>query len=426
MNGESAPRGPKTIFDVPGYFRNPEEAQTWLDSTPFPRNRPLHLPSHEDVERVQAMLAERFERGDVVGADILRMFQDLLNMPCRPRTSSAGSARLAGQVAVRGDHGYPGFRLRALLYLSFEPQAQVLEMSGPYRYQDLNAAWAGLRKQLERDPTVAELWQTVSEETDAKGFVISLRRSIRQKFLVWERQSDSVRSGPGLEDEEFPEAAFEVPSARAESSVRTILFLAADPTETGRLRLDKEAKAIEDAIQRSPHRDRLRFTTKWAVTPEAILGEILHLRPEVVHFSGHGMSESGALPSTVGSSTRNLDGPATAGAGGLVCEGDRDPRQVIPGQALRRLFEQCRNYVRCVLLNACHSEPLAEAVAQHIDHVIGMRGVITDRAATLFATGFYQALGAGHDFDSAFEFGRIAIDLHGLEEHQTPVLKSRN
>src|SRR5688572_25741210 len=68
----------------------------------------------------------------------------------------------------------------------------------------------------------------------------------------------------------------------------TILFLAANPADTERLAIDREAHAIHEALERSGHRDRFEFATRWAVGPLDLLRELRKLRPSIVHFSGHG------------------------------------------------------------------------------------------------------------------------------------------
>ena len=99
---------------------------------------------------------------------------------------------------------------------------------------------------------------------------------------------------------------------------------------------------------------------------------------------------------------------------------------MISGESLSRLFELCSDTVKCVVLNACYSEAQANAISQHIDYVVGMKKAIGDKAAIKFAVGFYDALGAGRDFEKAFKFGCIAIDLKGIPEYLTPVLKKRS
>ena len=76
-----------------------------------------------------------------------------------------------------------------------------------------------------------------------------------------------------------------------------------------------------------------------------------------------------------------------------------------------------------MVLNACYSEVQAEAISQHINHVIGMNRAIGDKAAINFAVAFYDALAAGEDVEFAFELG--CSQLIGLKENQTPVLKTK-
>ena len=82
-------------------------------------------------------------------------------------------------------------------------------------------------------------------------------------------------------------------------------------------------------------------------------------------------------------------------------------------------------HIECVLLNACYSEVQADAIVQHIPYVIGMSKEIGDKASIEFAIGFYAALGAGKSIEFSYQFGCNAIQLAGIPEHLTPVLKKK-
>ena len=127
---------------------------------------------------------------------------------------------------------------------------------------------------------------------------------------------------------------------------------------------------------------------------------MLDFKPQIVHFTGHG-----------------------AGKDGLVFEDATGQIKLVDSEALANLFKLFSNRVECVVLNACYSEVQAEAITQHVDYVIGMSQAIGDRAAIEFAIGFYTALGAGESIEFAYELGRNAIQLEGIAEHLTPVLK---
>jgi hypothetical protein len=183
--------------------------------------------------------------------------------------------------------------------------------------------------------------------------------------------------------------------------VKKILILSANPTNTNQLRLDEEVREIEAGLERSRSRDRFQLISKWAVRSNDLRRALLDHKPEIVHFSGHG-----------------------AGSQGLALENNSGQMQLVKTQTLAGLFELFDS-IECVLLNACYSEAQAEAIYQHVDYVIGMNRAIGDRAAIEFAVGFYDALGADRSYEDAYKFGCLNIDLEGIPESSTPVLKSK-
>jgi TIR domain/CHAT domain len=183
------------------------------------------------------------------------------------------------------------------------------------------------------------------------------------------------------------------------ASPQTILFLGANPQDTSRLRLDQELRDISEGLQRSQQRDRFNLEQKWAVRPRDIQRAMLDFQPQIVHFSGHGDGEAG-----------------------LVFEDEVGNSKLVDGAALAGLFELFADNLDCVVLNGCYSEVQAQAIGQHIPYVIGMNQAIGDKAAIIFAVGFYDALGAGRDVEFAYKLGCNAIRMEGIAEHLTPVL----
>ncbi|MGJ3250235.1 MAG: TIR domain-containing protein [Elainellaceae cyanobacterium] len=180
---------------------------------------------------------------------------------------------------------------------------------------------------------------------------------------------------------------------------QTILFLAANPKDTGRLRLDQELRDISDGLQRAQKRDQFTLEQRMAVRPRDIQRAMLDISPQIIHFSGHG-----------------------AGEEGLVFEDDVGKAKLVNGGALSGLFELFADQITCVVLNGCYSEVQAQAISRHIPYVIGMNKAIGDRAAIAFAVGFYDALGAGRDVEFAYKLGCAAIQMEGIAEHLTPVI----
>jgi len=185
--------------------------------------------------------------------------------------------------------------------------------------------------------------------------------------------------------------------------VKKILILSANPKDTDKLRLDEEVRAIEEGLRRARSRDQFEIITKWAVRVDDLRRALLDFEPEIVHFSGHG-----------------------AGSHGLALENSSGQMQLVSTDSLTRLFKLFKGKIECVLLNACYSEAQAEAIYQDIGCVVGMNQALGDRAAIRFAIGFYDALGAGRSYEDAYEFGCSAIDLEGIPESSTPVLKRKN
>lgn len=182
---------------------------------------------------------------------------------------------------------------------------------------------------------------------------------------------------------------------------KTILILAANPKNTSRLRLDQEVREIDNGLQRAQRRDEFILKQVWAVRRSDFRRAMLDSKPNIVHFCGHGLGEEG-----------------------IAFEDENGQAKLVSTEALSGFFELFADTVECVVLNACYSEVQAEAIAKHIPHVIGMNKAIGDSAAIEFAVAFYDALGAGKTIEFAYKLACNAIQLSGLPENLTPVLKS--
>jgi hypothetical protein len=183
---------------------------------------------------------------------------------------------------------------------------------------------------------------------------------------------------------------------------RKILILTAVPDG---LRLDKEIRSIEDAIRRAIKRDVFEIRLRTAVRPQDIRRALAEEQPYIVHFCGHGTSD-----------------------GCLVLEDDSGNHKPVSPQGLAALFKLHREYVNCVVLNACYSETPAYEISQHVNYAIGMNQPIGDKAAIVFAVGFYDGL--GYDSENtvarAYEEGLVAIQMEDLASGSIPVLKRKD
>jgi uncharacterized protein YjbI with pentapeptide repeats len=186
------------------------------------------------------------------------------------------------------------------------------------------------------------------------------------------------------------------------SAVKTILILSSNPKNTSQLRLDEEVREIDAGLQRAKKRELFDLKQRWSVRVQDVYQALLDLKPQIVHFSGHG-----------------------SGDDGLALEDEAGNLKLVDTEALAKLFELFSTTIECVILNACYSEVQAQAIAKHIPYVIGMNKAIGDKAAVKFATGFYNALGTGESVEFAYKLGCNVIQLDGIPEHLTPVLRVR-
>ncbi|MEM7129821.1 MAG: CHAT domain-containing protein [Chloroflexota bacterium] len=178
-----------------------------------------------------------------------------------------------------------------------------------------------------------------------------------------------------------------------------ILFLAANPLDTDQLQLNEEARSIEEALRKAEYRDRFELETHWAVRVDDLQSLLLQHQPHIVHFSGHGSASHEII-------LQDHNGQSVA----------------VPPMALGMLFQLLKDNIHCVVLNACYSIGQSQAIAQHIDCVVGMSDAATDTAAREYAASFYQGLAYGRTVQEAHSLGTVQIALHGLAEEHTPQL----
>ncbi|WP_414565122.1 MULTISPECIES: AAA-like domain-containing protein [unclassified Anabaena] len=183
------------------------------------------------------------------------------------------------------------------------------------------------------------------------------------------------------------------------NSIKRILLLAANPIGSKYLRLDEEMREIQEGLKRSKNREQYAIAIAPAVRYRDIHRAILEHEPHIIHFSGHG-----------------------AGEEGLLFEDESGQVKFVDAEALAGLFQLFSEQVECVVLNACYSQCQAQEIAQHINHVIGMKQAIGDRAAIEFAVGFYDGLGANKGYEFAYKLGCNLIRIAGIAENLTPQL----
>lgn len=185
-----------------------------------------------------------------------------------------------------------------------------------------------------------------------------------------------------------------------------VLFLAADPRsaygQAPRLLLDVDVRQIHETLCAAKYRDALELDLRLAVRGRDVLRALNQVRPHVVHFSGHGDVDGLVLASADGTGERTAD-----------------------AAVLKKLFEMFRGDIRLVILNACKSLPLAEAVADIVGCAIGMRDAISDEGAITFGSSFYSAIAFGRSVQAAFDQACLELAVEHPEDRDCPELVAR-
>ncbi|TKC14752.1 CHAT domain-containing protein [Robertmurraya kyonggiensis] len=178
-----------------------------------------------------------------------------------------------------------------------------------------------------------------------------------------------------------------------------VLFMASNPLDAQPLRLDEEARAIQEMIRKSEHRDSVSFETRWATRALDVIQAINEEEPTIIHFSGHGSDTDE-----------------------IVFQDNQGNAKFVSKEAIVQTMMSASADIKLVFFNTCFSYGQAEAVVQHVDAAIGMTTTIGDDAARVFAAQFYSAIGFGLSVKKAFEQGKAALMLEGIPEEDTPQL----
>jgi hypothetical protein len=188
----------------------------------------------------------------------------------------------------------------------------------------------------------------------------------------------------------------------AEAPKMRILFLGVNPADSTRLSLDQEAHDIDRALTTAALGSRCELVQQWAVRVSELQEYLLRTRPNVVHFSGHGSADLT-----------------------IALQGEGGATRPVAADLLARLLAQFNQHLRCVVLNACFTKAHGEAIAEHIDCVVGMSMEVGDGAAIRFAAAFYHAVASGCSIERAFELAKADIELGEMGEAEIPILLAK-
>jgi len=191
-----------------------------------------------------------------------------------------------------------------------------------------------------------------------------------------------------------------------------ILFASANPV--GDLNLDSEHRAIKESINASSYSEYIEITTQLACQYDDLIDAMNRVKPDIIHFSGHGGGEDGLLFSDPHSDTT------------IIINKDKlQERQIgverVSGKILQQTFATAKN-LKLIVLNACLSESQAKDIIKEIDFVIGMNNYIKDSTATIFAKRFYQSFASDVSIKHSFNQAQTQVARKAPNETQTPMI----
>lgn len=228
----------------------------------------------------------------------------------------------------------------------------------------------------------------------------------REAVEVEEKKISSLTTGLVNQISEKGFYVINLPENNRDSKMKknrtVILFTCADPSDQSRLRLNDEYRDIEYELMRAKNRDEYELIPCLASRIGDFQRKLLDIRPQIIHFSGHGENEGICL---IGDDNGNTN--------------------MVENEPLAELFRLFANDIKCIFLNSCYSIHQSKLLNQYIDHVICMNNSVNDKTAIHFASSFYAALSSGQNIEFSFEFAKNSISLHKLEGSDIPQLLLR-
>jgi CHASE2 domain-containing sensor protein len=194
-----------------------------------------------------------------------------------------------------------------------------------------------------------------------------------------------------------------------------ILVAAANPEGTPLLNTNGEVKALQDGLNGKLR--HLFAPVRYCLNASAqdLISCIQQLRPHVVHFSGHGSQQDELVFSEMREIEEREDGK-------VVGRRRESTSQSVGAETLTNIFRLGEPNLKLVVLNACYSATQAQAIAQHVDCVLGIAGRTHGLYAERLAKGLYQALANGYSISKAIEAAEIELSLPGAISQSPPVL----
>lgn len=190
----------------------------------------------------------------------------------------------------------------------------------------------------------------------------------------------------------YPNLGIQQPKPTAQKHV---LFVSSSPVNASPLNTGIEARTIEDILRKSGY----TFKAIQYSRPSDLTQAILDQKPDILHFSGHGLN------------------------GQLALEGNDQKAKLITTETIVRLLRN--KQVTGIVMNACDSAQNQKPLLAVSEWVIGMKQEVQDPSAIAFSDGFYRALASNEPIEVAFDIGIANAGMDNISQMDIPMLDKR-
>lgn len=329
-----------------------------------------------ELEKHRGKQADEEKKAAKADADALRSEQDA------ERTSSTSTAKSRLSAAARKRQEAVKCRERAAQASAGVGKAQTELHKAERRRDEVRSR----EEKKQTDKRITAEKQTHRRAEEAQRREVRAREQERLLRQASDRERDremeALRRQVATQDQRMRETI----TSPAPATI-TVLFIATSPEDQGALRLDREAREIQQRVRMSEHRDLVSFEWRPATQVSDLLQILNEVRPNIVHFLGHGDHE------------------------GLAFEDSDGRTKLFSNGDLGMLLSTTSDDIRLAVFNSCDSSSQAGLACAFVDAAIGMDQPVEDEVALVFAGQFYNALAFGLSLDRAFEQARAQVRL---------------
>ena len=184
----------------------------------------------------------------------------------------------------------------------------------------------------------------------------------------------------------------------------SVLFVGANMERHAQLKIKEECQIIRRELQSRFGEDAWRpyatFRADCFADPASFMHDVMEIGPGILQFSCHG-------------ETRGLWFSQGFTEASAIVDAIRAHNREVEAEGGQR--------IRLVVVNACMSGPLAQALCECVDFVIGHgHSEVGDEEALTFSRTLYYSLGRGMSLDSSFKAAKLASEPFHLHRTFNP------